>query len=48
MGDTIYSYTGIRLWSPLGEPWPDNPDDLTEEECYEILDLLDREYTRAK
>ena len=48
MGDPIYSYAGTRLWSPLGEPWPDNPDDLTEEECYEILGLLDREYTRAK
>jgi len=41
MGDTRYIYEGIRLWSPLGEPWPQGPDDLTEEQCYEILGLLD-------
>tara|TARA_R100000995_G_C3358962_1_gene66478 strand:- start:261 stop:389 length:129 start_codon:yes stop_codon:yes gene_type:complete len=36
MGDTIYSYAGIR-WQPCPEDW----EELTEEECWEILGLLD-------
>tara|TARA_R110000796_G_scaffold142089_2_gene258542 strand:- start:1951 stop:2079 length:129 start_codon:yes stop_codon:yes gene_type:complete len=37
MGDTIIFYPGYR-W----EPTPMNWEELTEEECWKILDLLDK------
>tara|TARA_R110001592_G_scaffold17645_5_gene74031 strand:+ start:1388 stop:1519 length:132 start_codon:yes stop_codon:yes gene_type:complete len=40
MGDTIYFYPGYR-W----EPTPKNWEELTEEECLEILGLSDERNT---
>jgi hypothetical protein len=40
MGDTIWHFPGYR-WEPTPLDW----EELTEEECYEILDILDERST---